>query len=125
MINSIVCFNPITLIKLKEAVLKEGEFMAMPTNIKSLLPGKAAEWEELNSKKCGILNVVIAEKFIKFPNREESDWFFNFSYTAIEESLSNAVYHRAYDECEPIEVLVENDRIEIVSFPGPDSFGND
>lgn len=28
--------------------------------------------------------------------------------------------HRAYDEREPIEVRVENDRIEIVSFPGPD-----
>ena len=38
----------------------------------------------------------------------------------MEEALSNAVYHRAYDECEPIEVRVENDRIEIVSFPGPD-----
>ncbi len=30
------------------------------------------------------------------------------------------MYHRAYDEREPIEVRVENDRIEIVSFPGPD-----
>lgn len=36
------------------------------------------------------------------------------------QALSNAVYHRAYDEREPIEVRVENDRIEIVSFPGPD-----
>lgn len=35
-------------------------------------------------------------------------------------ALSNAVYHRAYDEREPIEVRVEKDRIEIVSFPGPD-----
>lgn len=34
--------------------------------------------------------------------------------------MSNAVYHRAYDEREPIEVRVENERIEIVSFPGPD-----
>lgn len=34
--------------------------------------------------------------------------------------MSNAVYHRAYDEREPIEVRIENDRIEIVSFPGPD-----
>lgn len=33
---------------------------------------------------------------------------------------SNAVYHRAYDVREPIEVRVEHDRIEIVSFPGPD-----
>ena len=30
------------------------------------------------------------------------------------------MYHRAYDEREPIEVRVEKDRIEILSFPGPD-----
>lgn len=35
-------------------------------------------------------------------------------------ALSNAVYHRAYDIREPIEVRVERDKIEIVSFPGPD-----
>lgn len=29
-------------------------------------------------------------------------------------------YHRAYDVREPIEVRVEPDRIEIVSYPGPD-----
>lgn len=38
----------------------------------------------------------------------------------MEEALSNAVYHRAYDVREPIEVRIEHDRIEIVSFPGPD-----
>lgn len=48
----------------------------------------------------------------------EPDKFFPFA--AIEEALSNAVYHRAYDEREPIEVRVENDQIEIWSFPGPD-----
>jgi len=30
------------------------------------------------------------------------------------------VYHKGYDIREPIEVRVEKDRIEIVSFPGPD-----
>jgi len=30
----------------------------------------------------------------------------------VEEVLSNAVYHRAYDEGEPIEVRVEKDRID-------------
>ncbi len=52
--------------------------------------------------------------------KAESDRFYNFPYAAVEEALSNAVYHRAYDEREPIEVRVENDRMEIVSFPGPD-----
>lgn len=64
--------------------------------------------------------MIIIEKVVKHPDRAEADRFFNFSYVAVEEALSNAVYHRAYDEREPIEVRVENDRIEIVSFPGPD-----
>ena len=67
-----------------------------------------------------IKNVIITEKVVKHPDRAEADRFFNFPYAAVEEALSNAVYHRSYDEREPIEVRVENDRIEIVSFPGPD-----
>lgn len=67
-----------------------------------------------------IKNVIITEKVVKHPDRAEADRFFNFPYAAVEEALSNAVYHRAYDEREPIEVRVENDRVEIVSFPGPD-----
>ena len=67
-----------------------------------------------------IRNTVITEKVVKHPDRAEADRFFNYPYAAVEEALSNAVYHRAYDEREPIEVRVENDRIEIVSFPGPD-----
>ncbi len=67
-----------------------------------------------------IHNMIITEKVKKYPDRAEADRFFNYPYAAVEEALSNAVYHRAYDEREPIEVRVENDRIEIVSFPGPD-----
>ena len=67
-----------------------------------------------------IQNTIITEKVVKHPDRAEADRFFNYPYAAIEEALSNAVYHRAYDVREPIEVRVEQDRIEIVSFPGPD-----
>ena len=67
-----------------------------------------------------IRNVIITEKVVKHPDKAEADRFYNYPYAAVEEALSNAVYHRAYDEREPIEVRVENDRIEIVSFPGPD-----
>ena len=67
-----------------------------------------------------IKNTIITEKIVKHPDRAEADRFFNYPYAAIEEALSNAVYHRAYDVREPIEVRVEHDRIEIVSFPGPD-----
>ena len=67
-----------------------------------------------------IQNTVIKERVIKYPDRAEADRFFNYPYAAIEESLANAVYHKAYDVREPIEVRVEKDKIEILSFPGPD-----
>ncbi len=67
-----------------------------------------------------IKNTIITQKVVKYPDRAEADRFFNYPYAALEEALSNAIYHRAYDVREPIEVRVESDRIEIVSFPGPD-----
>lgn len=67
-----------------------------------------------------IRNSVIKEQVIKYPDRAEADRFYNYPYAAIEEALANAVYHKAYDVREPIEVRIEKDRIEILSFPGPD-----
>ena len=67
-----------------------------------------------------IRNVIITEKVVKYPDRAEADRFFNYPYAAIEEALANAVYHKAYDEREPIEVRVTSDKIEIISHPGPD-----
>lgn len=67
-----------------------------------------------------IKNSIITKKIIKRPDRAEADWVYNYPYAALEEALSNAVYHRAYDIREPIEVRVEKEMIEILSFPGPD-----
>ena len=44
----------------------------------------------------------------------------NFPYVAIEEALVNAVYHRSYEEREPIEVRIGYDELVVLSFPGPD-----
>lgn len=67
-----------------------------------------------------IRNSIITKKIVKQSDKAEADWAFNYPYAAVEEALSNAVYHRAYDIREPIEVRVEKEMIEIVSFPGPD-----
>lgn len=65
-------------------------------------------------------NSVIKEQVVKHPDRAEADRFFNYPYAALEEGLSNAVYHKGYDVREPIEVRVLPDRIEILSHPGAD-----
>ena len=62
-------------------------------------------------------NNVIEERVRKYPDRAESDRYFNYPYDAIEEALANAVYHKGYDVREPIEVRVLPDRIELLSFP--------
>lgn len=67
-----------------------------------------------------IQNVVITDQIIKYPHRAEADHVFNYPYAAIEEALANAVYHKGYDVREPIEVRIERNKIEILSFPGPD-----
>jgi ATP-dependent DNA helicase RecG len=67
-----------------------------------------------------IQNGIIQEHVHKLPDKAEAIRFFNYPFAAIEESLSNAVYHKGYDVREPIEVRVLPDRIEIVSHPGAD-----
>lgn len=63
---------------------------------------------------------VIKEKVIKHPNTEKSDRVLNYPYDAIEESLSNAVYHRNYELLDPIEIRVLPSSIEIISYSGAD-----
>ena len=67
-----------------------------------------------------IKNSIVTKKIVKSADKAEADWVYNYPYAALEEALANAVYHRGYDIREPIEVRVEKDMIEIVSFPGPD-----
>jgi ATP-dependent DNA helicase RecG len=62
---------------------------------------------------------IISEKVIKHGDRIEASRFYNFPLAAIEETLSNAVYHKSYERQSPIEVQVWADKIEILSFPGP------
>jgi len=62
---------------------------------------------------------IIGEQVIKHSNKAEADRYYNFPYAAVEEALSNAVYHKSYELGSPIEVQVWPDKIEVLSFPGP------
>ena len=63
---------------------------------------------------------LLKEEILNYKHNEPSMRFFNYPYQAIEEALVNAVYHRGYDVREPVEVRIMEDRIHIVSYPGPD-----
>ena len=62
----------------------------------------------------------LVETVIKHADRAEATRFWNFPYAAIEEAVVNAVYHRSYEEREPIEVRIGRDELVVLSFPGPD-----
>jgi ATP-dependent DNA helicase RecG len=60
------------------------------------------------------------ETVIKHRDRAEATRVQNFPYDAIEEAIINAIYHRSYEEREPIEVRIGIDEMVILSYPGPD-----
>lgn len=67
-----------------------------------------------------IKNYIIKEKITKIPGQAEAERIYNIPYAAVEEALSNAVYHKSYQIGEPITVMITPEKMEITSLPGPD-----
>lgn len=63
---------------------------------------------------------IIKQRITKPADTEFSDKVFNYPYQAFEESVVNALYHRNYQEREPVEITIEPDKVEILSHSGPD-----
>lgn len=64
-----------------------------------------------------IKNYIIKEVVLKEKNKVEAIRISNYPYAAVEEILSNAVYHRSYQINKPITVRITPEAIEITSFP--------
>jgi len=62
----------------------------------------------------------LKEMIVKVPDRAEAEHVWNFPYPAIEEAVVNAVYHRSYEEREPIEIRISPEDFVVLSFPGLD-----
>ena len=75
---------------------------------------------QLRDALAYIRNYTIKEVTIKEKNKAEAARVCNYPFAAIEEILSNAVYHRSYQINEPITVRITPENIEITSFPGFD-----
>ena len=90
--------------------------------------GDHFEEKEFRGPLSAILRDAIAyiernylkEAVIKHPHKPEAERFCNFPVAAIEEALSNAIYHRSYEEREPVEVRITREELLVLSFPGAD-----
>lgn len=75
---------------------------------------------QLKDALAYIKNYILKEVIIKEADKAESTKIYNYPYAAVEELLSNAVYHRSYQVNEPITVKITPASITITSFPGFD-----
>ena len=64
-------------------------------------------------------NQVIKKRITKFDDKAEAPKTSNYPYAALEEILSNAVYHKSWDDRNPIEVRINEDSIQVYSMAGP------
>jgi len=62
---------------------------------------------------------VIRKRITKIDGQAEAPRTYNYPFAALEENLSNAVYHKSWDDRNPIEVRVNHDSIQIYSMAGP------
>lgn len=65
------------------------------------------------------LKELLVEKVIKVEGQSESIRCWNYPYAALEEVVANAVFHKSWDDRNPIEIRVNPTSIEVLNFEGP------
>ncbi|MCQ2289699.1 MAG: putative DNA binding domain-containing protein [Muribaculaceae bacterium] len=67
------------------------------------------------------LNRMLVRQFVAKPKDDfRSRKYFSYPYQALEESVTNSIFHRDYREWEPVVITVEPDGVTIQNVGGPD-----
>lgn len=64
--------------------------------------------------------MLVMQKIVKPRDDYRSKKFYTYPYQALEESVTNSLYHRDYREWEPVVITVEPDGVTIQNVGGPD-----
>lgn len=109
-------FFPITRVEI--VVFPEGR-VQNPNNFYEA-PVITGTVPQMIKETLNYLRTFIREYVVKLKDRAESIRYFNYPYQALEEAVVNALYHRDYQEREPVEITIEPDKVSILSYSGPD-----
>ena len=93
---------------------------ADPDNFIEIDPIKGPVHQIIRRTLDYIKTMVIRQKVVKVSTKAEADRTYNYPYQALEEIIVNALYHRSYQEREPVEISIMPEQIEVVSYSGAD-----
>lgn len=93
---------------------------ADPDNFIEIEPIKGPVYQIIRRTLEYIKTMVIRQKVAKVSTKAEADRTYNYPYQALEEIIVNALYHRSYQEREPVEISIMPEQIEVVSYNGAD-----
>ena len=93
---------------------------ADPDNFIEIEPIKGPVHQIIRRTLDYVKTMVIRQKVAKVATKAEADRTFNYPYQALEEVIVNALYHRSYQEREPVEISIMPEQIEIISYSGAD-----
>ncbi|MBQ0056358.1 MAG: putative DNA binding domain-containing protein [Bacteroidales bacterium] len=65
------------------------------------------------------LNEMLVEKVMKVKGESEAVRVWNYPYQALEEVVANAIFHKSWDDRNPIEIRINKDSIEVYNLAGP------
>jgi ATP-dependent DNA helicase RecG len=63
---------------------------------------------------------ILQEKVTKVPGQAEAMRVWNYPFAALEEAVANCLFHRNYQEREPVKIRIEPDAILLYNSGGPD-----
>lgn len=75
--------------------------------------------KQLEEALSYLKNQVVTEKVKKLPGTAPAMRAMNYPYEALEEVVCNAVYHKSWDDRNPIEINIYQDRITVYNIEGP------
>lgn len=93
---------------------------ADPDNFIEIDPIKGPVHQIIRRALDYIKTMVIRQKVAKVSTKAEANRTYNYPYQALEEIIVNALYHRSYQEREPVEISIMPEQIEVVSYNGAD-----